>query len=242
MAAPVTLSRIQNVMGEMPITGVASGRFESDQDEDLLAYMAMREDPSRRDAGAEFHRRHAGFIWGVLKKLRVEVGLGGEHALQDVVQDAFLRAYERSETYESCRSVDGNRQRQAVRRWLIGIAKNVIREKLSRPVSITATVPLEDFFEFAEVPVPVTHESDATRLMGEAFSELNEREQDVLRTTMLHFKPGEKAQRLPNAVLQALAAQLGTTPENIRAIRKRASDKLRARLASHFSPKQEVRA
>ena len=60
-----------------------------------------------------------------------------------------------------------------------------------------------------------------------AFDSLDAREQEVLRETMLWHKPGEANQRMPNEAASRLAAQLGTTPANIRKIRSRAIQKLR---------------
>lgn len=216
--------------------------FTDDNDEDLVAYMAMTDDPARRDAGAEFYRRHKEFVFAVLMKRRAGRFVGGEDGLCDVVDDTFFRAYQAAGTYRSCGSADRDDQRRSCRRWLVGIAKNVVKETFGRSVSIRATESMDECLELPEVAVSGDEESAAVRLVREAMEQkLTEREQDVLRATMLFYKPGEKNQRMPSGAAEALAAQFGTTTVNIRAIRKRAIDKLRSVLEPHFSVKQEAR-
>jgi RNA polymerase sigma factor (sigma-70 family) len=216
--------------------------FGDDTDEDLVAYMAMKDDPSRQDAGTEFYRRHKEFVFGVLMKTRAGRLVGGEDGLCDVVNEAFFRAYQAAETYRPCGATDRDSQRRACRRWLIGIAKNVVKEGCGRSPSIKATVSVDECLDLPDVAVADDEESTAVRLLGEAMERnLTERERDVLRSTMLFYKPGEKNQRMPSGSAAALADQYGTTTENIRAIRKRAIDKLRSVLEHHFSAKQEAR-
>jgi DNA-directed RNA polymerase sigma subunit (sigma70/sigma32) len=59
---------------------------------------------------------------------------------------------------------------------------------------------------------------------------LNEKEQDVIRTTYLWNAPGKDYQKLPASELAALAQRCATTPDNIRKIRERAMKKLKSAL------------
>src|SRR5947208_1372874 len=61
-------------------------------------------------------------------------------------------------------------------------------------------------------------------------------EQEVLRVTYQYHVAGRDAQRLPNDVAEDLSRRLNTTSENLRKIRQRATDKLRAALAQRFGP------
>jgi RNA polymerase sigma factor (sigma-70 family) len=214
-------------------------RFAGDSDEDLLAYMAMKDDPSCRAAAGAFHDRHKEFLFAVLKKRRVGDVVGGDEALADLVQNTFWTAYQKADTYRPCGSADPDRQRRACRAWLVGICRNLIRDALTRPVSVVSDVALDDCIELG-VDVREGADTDPTLVAAadEAFDKLSEREQEVVRTTMMFYKPGEKNQRLPNSVSQNLASQFSTTPENIRAIRKRAFDKLRAHLAPWATAKR----
>lgn len=214
-------------------------RFAGDTDEDLLAYMAMKGDPSCRAAAGAFYKRHNEFVGAVLKKQGAGRLVGGDEGLVDVVQNTFWAAYQKADTYSPCGSADPGRQRRACRAWLIGIARNMIREMLTRPVSVVSDVALDDCIELG-IDVREGADSDPAlaAAVEEALGKLTERELEVVRVSMMFFKPGEKNQRLPNSVSQNLANELSTTPENIRAMRKRAFDKLRAHLASWSTGKR----
>ncbi len=204
-------------------------RFAGDSDEDLLGYMAMKDDPSCRAAAGAFYERHKEFLFAVLKKRRAGDVLGGDEGIVDLVQNTFWTAYQKADTYRPCGSADPDRQRRASRAWLCGISRNLIREALAGPVSVVADVALDDCIDFgSEVHECADADLALVAAVSEALDELSERELEVVWTTMMFFKPGEKNQRLPNSVAQNLANKLSTTPENIRAIRKRAFDKLRA--------------
>jgi DNA-directed RNA polymerase sigma subunit (sigma70/sigma32) len=83
------------------------------------------------------------------------------------------------------------------------------------------------------------HTSEVCLVMSE---ELDEREQDVIRTTFTSYDPGRANQKLSSEVLQALAARWETTPGNIRQIRKRALAKLRKALPASMSGASSERA
>ena len=75
--------------------------------------------------------------------------------------------------------------------------------------------------------------------MRAALDELDERERDVLRVSALYHRPGEMHQRLPNEVSQELARRWQTTNENVRAIRSRATKKVRQFLEARLAEKTE---
>ena len=214
-------------------------RFAGDSDEDLLAYMAMKDDPSCRAAAGAFYQRHSEFLFALLKKRRAGDVLGGDAALEDVMQNTFWTAFQRAETYRPCGSADPAHQRLACRRWLVGISQNLIRDALTRPISVVSDVAFDDCIDLGvDLRDDAAVDPALVSAVEQAFDELSERERDVVRTTMMFFKPGEKNQRLPNGVADNLAKLLSTTTENIRAIRKRAFDKLRARLAPWSTTKR----
>jgi DNA-directed RNA polymerase sigma subunit (sigma70/sigma32) len=81
--------------------------------------------------------------------------------------------------------------------------------------------------------------SEGLGLFEAAWATLNDREQQVLRTTAFWSRPGAKNQRLPNKVMEELAADLKTTPANIRQIRKRAAAKVREHMETHGTITEE---
>ena len=195
-------------------------------DEQLLALAAGRDVASGRlrAAQAELYRRHVRYLYGALKKregmLSRTVGL----AVEDLVQETFQRAFQYGASYKALPQADAERARLRTRAWLGRIAQNLIIDALSRSTEISASPMLEEVgVDEADEPPPSSPELRAVRC---ALEELSEREQDVLRVTLLYQRVGTAHQRLPNEVSAELARRWGTTNENIRAIRSRAMKKL----------------
>ena len=195
-------------------------------DEQLLALAAGRDVASGRlrAAQAELYRRHVRYLYGALKKregmLSRTVGL----AVEDLVQETFQRAFQYGASYKALPQADAERARLRTRAWLGRIAQNLIIDALSRSTEISASPMLEEVgVDEADEPPPSSPELRAVRC---SLEELSEREQDVLRVTLLYQRVGTAHQRLPNEVSAELARRWDTTNENIRAIRSRAMKKL----------------
>lgn len=196
-------------------------------DEQLLGLAAGRDVASGRlrAAQAELYRRHVRYLYGALKRregmLSRTVGL----AVEDLVQETFQRAFQYGASYKALPQADPARARLRTRAWLGRIAQNLIIDALSRSTEISASPMLEELGvdEQDEPPPPSSPELRAVR---SALEELSEREQDVLRVTLLYQRVDSAHQRLPNEVSAELAKRWETTNENIRAIRSRAMKKL----------------
>lgn len=203
-------------------------KFANDPDEDLLAYIAL--DPSAvsaREAGGELYDRHRKPLFGLLK--RTWGRFIEPERLADLVHDTFLAAF------KSAASFSGT-GRGACLNWLTGIAKNLLKQELQRGVSVRADLALADEQDPAwELSIPENvPESAAVAMTEHALATLTEREQEVVRVTLEFHRPGDKHQRLPNSVAAGLAKQWSTTTTNIRMIRKRAMDKLKAYLETNL--------
>lgn len=207
-------------------------KFATDLDEDLLGYIAV--DPAcatAREAGAELYERHCPPLFKLLK--RCWVGrMADDDTIADLVHDTFTAAYASAGNYVG-------KGRAACLSWLAGIAKNLFKQGLERPVSVKLELvaPEESPEPEVEVTVPddVT-ESRAIAITAEALDTLEERERDILLVTMEFNQPGKANQRLPNAVSAGLAARWGTTNDNIRMVRKRAMAKVKAYLEMNLKP------
>ena len=199
-------------------------------DEDLLVYMSWRSDhPELAQAACgEFYERHKLYLYAViLRSHGKSLGLEG---VSDMTTEAFMRVFERAETYKPCGSTDTDVQRQNVRAWVGAIANNVCMDHFRDPDTRLVLVD-----EWAEDRAP-THcykeeecveLSDELRLIHEAMCTLTEREQEVLRVTMAYWKSDGSQERLPNDVAEDLARSFDTTSANIRKIRERAMKKVR---------------
>jgi RNA polymerase sigma factor (sigma-70 family) len=162
--------------------------------------------------------------------------LHGEAWHQDNWQDTFARAYEKAGTFSLPAGVTPEQEQatRLVRGWLGQIANNLLRGLLRNHEyeysqdedgweRILNTVG--DPSGNAECDPPGAQEE--RKLIDAALETLSEREQLVLRRTFQYYRIGKEFQRLPNKVVQELADQLATTPENLRSIRKRALAKVK---------------
>jgi RNA polymerase sigma factor (sigma-70 family) len=204
-------------------------------DEDLLAWMAMQDDEESanlaRAAFAAFYERHEEYVY---KRCRWRFSsFIDEAATEDLVDDTFLRVFEKAGTFRPSESSDSDLRRGRVRAWLVTVAANILRSSFranagAREVQLTdeewARLDENTCGGVSVEPEPLEH-----RLVWEAFEQLNDKQKLVVETTLDSFKvePGRKQQKLSNEDSKALAEKLGTTSEDVRQTRKRAYKKMR---------------
>lgn len=204
-------------------------------DAELLARVGRRatDAADARAAETEFYRRHARYLYSVLwHRVRRPLALSGRE-VEDLVQETFFRAFARAETYSTGDARDGDSQRRRSRAWLGRIAERLLADWLANTREVSASPYLDTLAE--PEPLPPSSRSPKLRLLREALGTLTERERDVLRVAALYFRPGEEHQRLPNEVSQELARRWQTTNENVRAIRFRATKKLKEYLTGRLT-------
>jgi RNA polymerase sigma factor (sigma-70 family) len=209
--------------------------FTGAPDEDLLAWMAMRDDEQSanqaRDAFAAFYKRHEGYVYNRCR-WRFN-GFIDEARTEDLVDDTFLRAFEKAGTFRPSESSDPDLRRGRVRAWLVTVAANILRSSFrakagAREVQLTdeewAQLDEDTCGDVSAEPEPLEH-----RLVREAFEQLNDKQKLVVEATLDSFKvaPDRKQQRLSNEDSKVLAEKLGTTPEDVRQTRRRAYKKMR---------------
>lgn len=209
--------------------------IQSEEDEDLLGWMAMRQEAPEeaRAACEEFFQRHLDYLEGVVGRAhRSDLGDAG---VEDIVMETFRRVLEYASTYTPCGAMGVTGRRHNVLAWLGAIAKNVandyFRDANTRLLHFDDWDDLEPSITSTEPHAP----SEEERLIESALATLTERERTVLRVTMQFYDPTVLHQRLPNGVAADLANVFNTTPVNIRQIRKRALDKVR----DHFMNARE---
>lgn len=195
-------------------------------DSELLNQLARVDaDAARAErAWEEFYRRHYDYLLNVCQN--AYSSQIGEGRVPEVVQDTFVKAFRRASTFRPSAGESAEENRWHVRAWLGSILQNTIRDLYRQE-------PLEVFTEDIELFPDQGHsENDCAKEspvgpLEKAFMELEEREREVLRETMLWHSPGARQQRMPSHALQALATRLNTTSANIRQIRSRAIAKLK---------------
>lgn len=204
-------------------------------DAELLERVSKRTEnaSAARAAETEFYDRHARYLYGVLmQRVRRPLALSGRE-VEDLVQETFFRAFARASTYSGGDARDAASQGRRSRAWLGRIAERLLADWLQDTREVSASPYLDTLAE--PEPPPPSSRSPKLRLLREALDTLNERERDVLRVAALYFRPGEEHQRLPNEVSAELARRWQTTNESIRAIRSRATKKLKDYLAGRSS-------
>jgi len=204
-------------------------------DAELLERVSQRAANERaaRAAETEFYDRHARYLFCVLvQRVRRPLALSGRE-VEDLVQETFVRAFARASTYHGGDAWDLDSQRRRSRAWLGRIAERLLADWLTDAREISASPYLDTLAE--PEPAPPSSRSPKLRLLREGLDTLNERERDVLRVAALYFRPGEEHQRLPNEVSAELCQRWQTTSENIRAIRSRATKKLKEYLATRLA-------
>ncbi|MFO0551944.1 MAG: sigma-70 family RNA polymerase sigma factor [Polyangiaceae bacterium] len=217
--------------------------LEQETDAALLGHSARaRADgigPASRAAEAVFYRRHVRYLYGQLEKRKDKLlALAGLTA-EDLVQETFLRAFERAHTFTEVAesSLDAHGADPAyvtarTRAWLGRVASHLLADHMNRLREVSASPYLERLS--VEEPEPPTPAAAArVALVSEGLSQLSERERDILHITSLYKQVGEEHGRLPNSVAQDLSRRWNTNNDNIRAIRARAMKKLKAFLTSN---------
>jgi len=204
--------------------------FAKETDVDLMGYMSMYdEDPlTAREAWAEFYRRHVDYLYGVCHRAYDHI-LGGDTGVGDIVAETFHRAFRKAELFEADGIDDPVRIRRRSRAWLGRIAQRLVLDILRGARRLpTYSFETEPWETISEKPVLPSRDDPLIRQVRDALDRLTEKEQTVIRVTFEWYQPGKKHQRLPNDVIADLAETLETTPENLRQIRRRALNKIRA--------------
>ena len=199
-------------------------------DFDLIRRMAdQRSDfAAAKEAWEQFYLRHHRVLIYIC--MSDHGYLLGQDDVKDVVQDTFLKAFSRAETFNYQESCQADIQERKCRAWLAAIAENIVRDRFRGQPEISIVdeteverieSPGQETTDETEIPEP-----ERLKLLKSGFACLSEIEQTVLRATMSWWQPDQQHQRMPNAAMQELSRQIDRSPENIRKIRSRAIDKL----------------
>jgi len=199
-----------------------------DSDADLLGYMSLAaDDPAgAKAAWAEFYRRHVRYLYAVCLRAYGPL-LGGEAGVADLVAETFKRVYEHADKFDAVGLTDPDQLRLRTRAWLGRIAQRLAQTALRGRSRMPTKLFDHDYWQsVSQQDVPAGDSKTSGRVRA-AIESLDEREQIVIRTTFQWYQPDKQHQRLPNDVAADLAANLATTPENLRQIRRRAMRKIR---------------
>jgi len=210
---------------------MAESEFDphSETDEDLLVFMTWKSDHPKaaKAAFAEFHSRHLRYLYAVcLEAYADDIGHG---AVEDLVQEAFWRAYEKADTFTPINGGE-DAARKRIRAWLGKIAYRLVLTAARRQKRPIRLVTGEDD-RVHDCPDRTVPRRDLTReeeLVRRGLREvLNERECQVLESFASYYDAESEHQYPPDGLVAELCGRLMTTEENIRQIRRRALAKLK---------------
>lgn len=222
-------------MTEPDVSAAQMADLSGETDADLLVYMSLAEEdpPCARAAWEVFYRRHVDYLYHVCLRAYANV-LRGEAPVADIVADTLRLAYEHAARFDPAGITDADRLRLRARAWLGWIARRRVQDLLrSRGQVRTCNMDLDGWQRVAQPDRPVSKPSPQHQRVRDAIDALTKREQLVIQVTFQWYQPDRDHQRLPNDVAADLAATLGTTPENLRQIRRRALKKIEAHVQQH---------
>jgi RNA polymerase sigma factor (sigma-70 family) len=155
----------------------------------------------------------------------------GRDGVGDLVQNAFLKAFDGATTFDHAVACEAVVQKRKVRKWLARIAENLVRDRYRGQPDVrlldddedleTLGGPTDESASQTQVPV-----SKRLKLLKSGFALLSDVEQTVLRATMFWWQAGQEHQRMPHAAMEELSKQIGKSPANIRQLRLRSIEKL----------------
>jgi len=206
---------------------------EGPSDFELIRQMAEQtvDSAGARSAWAQFYVRHKRPLRLVCK--RHYRYLLGEDGVEDLVDETFMRAFDRSASFDHQEVCAPPIQELKCRGWLTRIAENLVRDRFrgQREVDLVL-VEVDDLEKLAgtqgdcssqcEVP-----ENKRLELLKAGFALLAENEKTILLATVFWQQQGRKHQRMPHLAMEHLSKDVGKSPVTIRQMRLRALDKLK---------------
>lgn len=165
-------------------------------------------------------------------------GAAERPCVQDIVQEAFMKAFQAADTFDFGEQVEPDIQTKKVRAWLARITENLMRDRFRGLREVT----FMEADEIDRLPATSDAEEDASeleecerlKLLKSGMVLLSDVEQTVLRATSFWLRPAEQHQRMPHEAMAELSTNLGKSPDNIRQIRLRALRKLEKHINDHL--------
>lgn len=184
-----------------------------------------------RRAWAQFYVRHGRLLRLVCN--RDYRYLLGEDGVEDLVDETFMRAFDRVASFDHKELCAPPIQELKCQGWLKRIAENLVRDRFrgQREVELVQVdvADLEklggsqdDCSSQCEVP-----EDKRLELLKAGFDLLTGKEQTILLATVFWQLQGRKHQRMPHLAMEQLSKDVGKSPSAIRQMRLRALEKLK---------------
>lgn len=206
--------------------------FTTDNDADLLAYMAEDEADVSMAAWGEFFTRHREYLFGIVRK-RYGQAVGGEQGAEDIVIETFQAAHAwavrhatSGDVLDGFRAPTAEESRRRVRGWLGTIAENIfkdIHERNERESSELVRLA-DDARDTHAAPPPDPERLRSVRI---ALDTLRPEDRDVLFLSLPWYDFETETFNLGRGEAQQLANELGITVDAFRQRRHRALERLK---------------
>ncbi|MGD0582291.1 MAG: sigma-70 family RNA polymerase sigma factor [Bacteroidales bacterium] len=217
--------------------------MSNESDEDLLVIVSMKDDPhSSNLAFNEFYRRYKRFIFGMAYK--VTEHLPNSVELRDAIfQNTLINIYKYCDSFSVFGEKDPETIRRMIHGWIVKIEKNELKSLLSDRQYVADNSDESKEKDTTDNNIDEDNEpiSYNESIVRESLKLLNERDQHIFMTYWLFYEQGKgsQAKNLPAPVLDGLASQYETTPENIRQIISRSKKKIFDFLKANYNLKRK---
>lgn len=191
-------------------------------DEDLFVMMSFREEneAEAKEAFMFFYNRYKNLLWSLCYGVCRELDVNNRKELAEYIFSNTMMAIYEHPTYDSSKS--------KLSTWMSKIAYHEALD-LIKGYKINDS---KNFVSLNEAMVISTSENGYStrysvpqrKVLDDALNTLSKRDKEILLICMMHQEPHK---HLSDEVLNELGNRFGTTPANVRQIKKRALDKLK---------------
>lgn len=205
--------------------------LSDESDADLLTMVSWREDEEEAALAAwgEFYRRYFDLLALIcLKAYQRQIG---EAAVEDLVNDTFLRVWTHGAATFRTAETDPGKLRKLIGVWLGEIARNLFLMQL-RGRNRLPEIAFDETEHACEVAMPLSEERrQQCEQLREALDGLSERERDVLMARFSNYHRSGGKQQFDPEVLADLAEKWQITKDSIRQVLCRALKRIRSQLS-----------
>lgn len=212
----------------MDVKGGKKETITSYTDEDLFFLMSLKdeEEAEAQQAFGIFYEKYSRLLWSLCYSVCRKIDVSNtEELAKCVFYNTMTTIYEHP-TYDAKKS--------KLSTWISKIAYHETLDLISefklneskRNISLNEKV-IETVPEKEEI---IDTETPEKKILNEALDQLKEREREILLTCLMYK---EEHKHIPDEILLELSQKYDTTAVNIRQIRKRALDKVKAYITTN---------
>jgi RNA polymerase sigma factor (sigma-70 family) len=197
--------------------------------EELLLIISEKEsdESEAHKAFTILYRRFSEFLLSAVNRQLASKGIYNKELAEDTVTNTFYEVYLNPLSFKFDTDTHNSEER-AFKAWLSVIARNEWADIVRAAIKTASMNVLTDNGELNDTFVELVL-SKNRKLLDNALAGLTDRERDILLTC---YDYHEEDKYTPSEVLDALCEIWGTTRPNVRQLKKRALDKVKAYINS----------